>query len=452
MDDFTDAAARLRAGRTSAVALADESLATIERANAQLNAFTSVHADAARAFARRADDELAAGHDRGLLHGIPISIKDLIDQAGRVTTAAARVLVDRQAEHDAVVVTRLREAGAVIIGRTNLHQFALGTTSEDSAFGAVRHPIDRSRSPGGSSGGSAVAVATGMGLASIGTDTGGSIRIPSAACGIVGLKASAGEIPTEGIIPLSPSLDHAGPMTRSVRDAAALYQVLAGRHPAPIAAANPAGLRLVHLAGYFSSPLEPGVREAFEGGLSQLRRAGVLVRSGEVPSSAGIAAAYIAIVLPEAAAWHAPYIDSRAEGYLPSVRDRILSGRAISSAEIENAHTMRAQLCREVNALLADADALVLPTLPILAPPVGATAITPDPSDGTSLTVRAAMLKHTQLFNLTGHPAISLPIATAGLPVGLQLVGRFNETPRLLEIALACEAALVQAASAIRPR
>jgi len=241
-------------------------------------------------------------------------------------------------------------------------------------------------------------------------------------------------------------------MARSVRDAAALYQVLAGMRPTPIPVANPTGLRLVHLAGHFGSPLDPVVREALEGALSQLRRAGVLVRSGEVPSSAGIADAYVAIVLPEAAAWHAPYIDSHAEGYLPSVRDRILSGRAISPGEIENAHMMRAQLAREVNALLADGDALVLPTLPILAPPIGASTVTPDPREGTSLTVRAAMLKHTQLFNLTGHPAISLPIATAGLPVGLQLVGRFNETPRLFEVALACEAALAQAASTIGTR
>jgi aspartyl-tRNA(Asn)/glutamyl-tRNA(Gln) amidotransferase subunit A len=286
-----------------------------------------------------------------------------------------------------------------------------------------------------------------MGLASIGTDTGGSIRIPSAACGIVGLKPSAGEIPMTGIIPLSPSLDHAGPMARSVRDAVALYQVLAGTAPAPMAAARLAGLRLVQVSGHFSGPLEPDVRTAFDAALSCLRKAGVLMSPGVVPSAEAIAAAYIAIVLPEAAAWHAPYIDSHADGYLPTVRDRILAGRAISPGEIQEAHAVRAQLCREVSALLDEGDALVLPTMPIVAPPIGASTITPDPGNGASLTVRAAMLKHTQLFNLTGHPAISLPIATAGLPVGLQLVGRFNETPRLLEVALACEAALAQASS-----
>src|SRR6185369_16107375 len=223
---IAQAAARLKSGETSSVDLVEASLAAIDRYQATTNAFTRVDIDGARASARAMDQERGQGMHRGPLHGIPISLKDLIDEAGVVTTAGSKVLRARVAPADASLVTRLRQAGAVVIGRTNLHEFALGTTSEDSAFGAVRNPLDESRSAGGSSGGSAAAVATGMGLASIGTDTGGSIRIPAAACGIVGLKPSFGEVPTDGVIPLSPSFDHAGPLTRTVQDAAWVWQIL----------------------------------------------------------------------------------------------------------------------------------------------------------------------------------------------------------------------------------
>ena len=211
--------------------------------------------------ARRADDERASGIDRGPLHGLPICLKDLIDVRGQVTTAGSRVLRDRVADADAPLVTRLREAGAIVIGRTNLHEFALGTTSEDSAFGPVRNPFDADRVAGGSSGGSAAAVATGMGLASIGTDTGGSIRIPAAACGIVGLKPTFGEVPTDGVIPLSPSFDHVGPLTVDVEDAAVLWAVLAGRPVPRLDGPRPERLRLADLNGYFRCARRAGSPE-----------------------------------------------------------------------------------------------------------------------------------------------------------------------------------------------
>src|SRR5579871_4437679 len=224
---IVSAAAALRAGTTTAAALVEESLAAIERHNPHTNAFTCIHAAGARAAARAVDDERTRGVDRGPLHGIPISLKDLIDEAGAVTTAGSRVLNETPAASDAPAVARLRAAGAIFLGRTNLHEFALGTTSEDSAFGPVRHPSDAGRSAGGSSGGSAAAVATGMGLGSIGTDTGGSVRIPAAVCGIVGLKPTAGEIPIDGVVPLSLTFDHVGPLARTVQDAAWLYQAMA---------------------------------------------------------------------------------------------------------------------------------------------------------------------------------------------------------------------------------
>ncbi len=238
---LADAAAALRAAARTSRQLTDDSLRVIDARNDQLHAFIRVDADAARLDADRLDAERGRGRDRGPLHGMPISLKDLIDVAGQPTTAASRVLAESVARADAPIVARLREAGAVLIGKTNLHEFALGTTSEDSAFGAVRHPLDPSRSAGGSSGGSAVAVATGMGLASIGSDTGGSIRIPAACCGVVGLKPSFGEVSTVGVIPLSTSLDHVGPIARTVADAGVLWAVLAGRAYRPRAQETRAG-------------------------------------------------------------------------------------------------------------------------------------------------------------------------------------------------------------------
>src|SRR5689334_22876523 len=250
-----------RAWRTRAItseAATDQCLAATSEKNDALKAFTFVMAGTAREQARRADRERADGVDRGPLHGVPISIKDLIDVRDTVTTAASDVRkFAPPAVADAAAIAHLRAAGAVIVGKTNLHEFALGTTCEDSAFGAVRNPMDVTRSAGGSSGGSAVSVVTGMALASVGTDTGGSIRIPAAACGIVGLKPSYGEVDTDGVIALSPRLDHVGPLAQSVGDAWIVFRVLAGEsHPEPRAPAAPSETRLTLLREYFCELLD----------------------------------------------------------------------------------------------------------------------------------------------------------------------------------------------------
>ena len=215
--------------RVTAEAATTQCLDAIADRNQSLNAFITVFADEALAAARQADAEIAAGRYRGPLHGVPISLKDLFDVAGVATTAASRVRANHVATSDATVVKRLRAAGAIFVGKNNLHEFALGTTNEDSAFGPARHPQDPNRSPGGSSGGSAAAVLAGMAYASIGTDTGGSVRIPAAACGLVGLKPALGEIPTDGVVPLSSTLDHVGPICRSAGDARMLHDVLRGQ-------------------------------------------------------------------------------------------------------------------------------------------------------------------------------------------------------------------------------
>ena len=424
----------------TAVDRLEASLAAIAEHNERTNAFILVDAEGARATARAVDAERQRGVDRGPLHGVPISVKDLIDVAGQPTTAASHVRTGHIAARDATVVQRLREAGAVIIGKTNLHEFALGTTSEESAFGAVRNPRDPSRSAGGSSGGSAAAVALGMGLMSVGSDTGGSIRIPAAASGVVGLKPTLGEVPTYGVVPLSNTFDHVGPITTSVADAAALYFVLAGTKPTRIDSTSPKTITLGALDGYFTALLDHDVRAAFEDAVEQLRRCGVSIDGRTVQGTQTISDTYVNISLPEAANWHASMLDSRPEDYQPPVRQRLEKGRTVSAVEYLHARDMRDELSRAVDAALDGCDALVLPTLPIVAPVLGTQEVAMD--NGELVAVRAAMLRLTQLFNISGNPAISLPIPTKGLPVGLQLVGQRGNTDALLAVATACERAL----------
>lgn len=416
----------------------EAALAAIALHNADTNAFIRVDADGARAQARRADDERGRGIDRGPLHGLPISIKDLIDIAGQATTAGSLVLADNIATTDAPVITRLREAGAVLIGKTNLHEFALGTTCEDSGFGPVRHPRDFSRSPGGSSGGSAVSVATGMAEMSVGSDTGGSIRIPSAACGIVGLKPSLGDVPTTGVIPLSTTFDHVGPLAKNVADAAALWRVLAARPNDIVATPNIASLRFAVLDGYFLDPLEAPVREAFDRTVAALRHAGVTIETRTIPATSTILDVYVRVVLSEGAAWHARYLDTRGDRYRPNVRARLLAGRNFTAVDYLSALESCGALRVSVDLALHDVDALLLPTLPILAPPLGQDEVV---IGDARVPVRAAMLRNTQLFNMTGHPAITLPMRMPDgvLPAGAQLVGRLDQTSTLLAIAAACE-------------
>ena len=436
---ISSVAPRVGKGELKSERLTEDCLARIASLNPTLNAFITVTADDALQQARQADREIAAGRHVGPLHGIPLSLKDLIDQQGVPTTAGSLLRRDHIATEDAVVTRRLRDAGAVFVGKTNLHEFAFGTTSEDSGYGPVHNPHDPSRSPGGSSGGSAAAVAAGMCLGTVGTDTGGSIRSPAAACGVVGLKPSFGEVPTDGVVPVSTSLDHVGPLTRTVQDAGWVCDVLAGRTPAAIVAAPAGALRLIRLSGYFDV-LDPYVRTCFETALARLRERGGRITDESLSGAEQAPAVYLNLALPEVASWHLPYLDSRGAQYAAPVHARISQGRSISAIDYLAAKATAANLAVAVDRLLDNCDALVLPTLPIPAPPLGAAEIVIDPATGGTMAVRPAMLKHTQLFNLTGHPAISLPVPVSGLPVGVQLVGRRHDTARLLEVAAGCEA------------
>ena len=415
-------------------------LARIRQRNAELRAFIHVMAAEALQQARQADRELADGHDRGPLHGVPISIKDLIDVRGTVTTAASEVRrTAAPATEDAPVVAHLRNAGAVCVGKTNLHEFALGTTSEDSAFGAVKNPLDPSRSAGGSSGGSAVSIVTGIALASVGTDTGGSIRIPASACGIVGLKPSYGEVSTDGVIPLSPRLDHVGPLAQSVADAWTMFRILAGEmRPAALDAMANGDIHLKILRPYFCELLDDEVRSRFESALETFRRTGMRTGDHTLRHAQVITDVYTKIAAREAFLYHQPTLDATPEQYTAPVRQRVELGRVISDEDFLKALNAQADLRDEVDAALAGCDALVLPTLPIPAPKLGAEMVRV--GDGEQPT-RSMMLRETQLFNLTGHPAISIPCGktAGGLPVGLQLVGHRGQTNALVRVALACE-------------
>jgi aspartyl-tRNA(Asn)/glutamyl-tRNA(Gln) amidotransferase subunit A len=433
----------LARGAVRSERLTEDALDHIRALNPRLNAFIHVMADAALAGARDADQEIAGGRYRGPLHGIPVSLKDLIDVAGVPTTAASRLRQDCVAGADAPVVAALRRAGAVIVGKTNLHEFAFGTTSEDSAWGAARNPHDDTRSPGGSSGGSAIAVSTGMSIASVGTDTGGSIRIPAAACGIVGLKPGWGEVPAEGVVPLSRQLDHVGPLARSVNDAAVLYGVLCGAPPTPAAGDEAlSSFRIAVLDGYFMDRLGDDIDRVVREAYAVVARAGSPVSSATIPHAGDIAPVYLHLVLVDAATYHARTLEERPHAYTDNVRIRLEMGRHILAEDYLRARMGQIVLRREVDRALDGVDALMLPALAIEAPPIGATTM---PVKGGGVEpVRNAMLRCTQLFNVTGHPAISLPCGTtrAGLPVGLQLVGHHGRTADLLCVAAAVERVL----------
>ena len=291
---------------------------------------------------------------------MPISIKDLLDIRGVPTTAASRVRDGHIAERDAPAVAHLRQAGAVFVGKTNLHEFAFGTTNEESAFGPARNPHDPSRSPGGSSGGSAISVATGMALATVGTDTGGSIRIPAAACGIVGLKPGFGEVSTDRVVPLSRTLDHVGPLARSVTDAWLVYRALLGAAIADSSYADPAtcvvrpasaglqkpdilvpvpvsGLRLAVPRAYFCELLDDEVRSRFEESLDRLRAAGVRIDDAEIAHARDTAPIYLALVLADAASYHAATLDTMPERYTPPVRIRLEMGRYVLAEDYARA-------------------------------------------------------------------------------------------------------------------
>ena len=443
---ISELAPKIAAAKITSEKITENCLATIADLNPKLNAFITVTADEALASAREADQEIAGGRYRGPLHGIPISLKDLIDCKGTPTTAGSLVRKDVVATSDAPVTKRLRDAGAVFVGKTNLHEFAFGTTSEDSGFGAARNPHDPSRSPGGSSGGSAIAVATGMSVGTVGTDTGGSIRIPAAACGIVGLKPEWGQITAAGVVPLSRQLDHVGPLAASVGDAWVLYNAM--REPSSRVNALPEtaslkGLRFGMPVGYLFDRLDADVERTIHETIDRLRSHGATVNEVTLPHASDIATVYLHLVLADAAEYHARTLESRPLDYTPNVRLRLEMARYVLAEDYIRALRGKTIIAGEVDRALHGVDVLICPALSIPAPPIGAVTM---PVKGGTDAVRTLMLRCTQPFNVSGHPAVSLPCGKTpvGLPIGLQLVGQKGRTAALIQAALAVERVLAE--------
>jgi aspartyl-tRNA(Asn)/glutamyl-tRNA(Gln) amidotransferase subunit A len=440
----------LRNKQVSPVEVTEHYLARIDELDEHTNAFITVTADEALADARKHEAEIMAGEYRGPLHGVPIALKDLYDTAGVRTTAGSRIFAERVPDRDATSVMFLRAAGAIILGKTNLHEFAYGVTNASSYFGPARNPWDLSRVTGGSSGGSGAAVAAGLCAAATGSDTGGSIRIPGALCGIVGLKPTYGRISCAGLIPLSWSLDHAGPMTRSVYDAAVMLQAMAGWDPedpasltAPVSdytaglSAGVEGLRIAVDPDYAFSEIDEEIDWAVKQALRVLQDLGAELV--EV-SRSRLDEAALTILDAEASAYHEELLKTRPEDYQPDVRERLKRGFAVRGIDYARAQRTRQWIRREFEALFDDVNLFATPTCAIPAPRLDQTEVT---ITGQTVSVMKPIARFTRVFNLTGVPAITVPcgFSSDGLPIGLQLAGRHLDEATVLRAAYTYEQA-----------
>jgi aspartyl-tRNA(Asn)/glutamyl-tRNA(Gln) amidotransferase subunit A len=433
---IAETAERVRRREISPVELVRECLERIDRLNPTLNAFITVTAESSLAEAQKAEQEIQSGNWRGPLHGIPIGLKDLIDTAGVKTTAASAVFRDRVPIEDADVVKKLKTAGALLIGKQNLHEFAYGGSSLISHFGPVRNPVNPGFIAGGSSGGSAAAVASGMCYAAIGTDTAGSIREPAALCGVVGLKASYGLVSTRGIIPLSFSLDHAGPITRSVEDAAIVLDAIAET-------SDGANYRESLTTGihdfvvgvprkYFYEDLDGEIASAIEEAVNGLGKLAKSVRVVECPIDEDRT-----VFLAESHAYHRDKIASAPELYDPETLRRVQTGDTVTETEYQNAMAQLQRARQEIAKTFRDVDVLLTPTTPVPAPRIS--DLLKDISLLRPAEIR--LLRNTRPVNVWGLPAISVPcgFTSEGLPIGLQIIGPPNGEKKVLQAAYAYE-------------
>jgi aspartyl-tRNA(Asn)/glutamyl-tRNA(Gln) amidotransferase subunit A len=448
--DISVLAPRLRLRQISPVELTDAYLSRIERVDPRLNTYIRVLPDQARQAAKEAEAEIVRGAWRGPLHGVPLGIKDLFDVAGVPTTMGSKILRDNVASTDATVVSRLKAAGAIILGKQNLHEFAFGITSENPHFGVVRNPWDVTRVPGGSSGGTAAAVASGLCAAGMGSDTGASIRTPASFCGIVGLKPTYGRVSRAGALPLAWSLDHAGPLARSVADCALVLQAISGADPRdPASSAEPVpdfsslleqdlrGLRLGIPREYFFDILEPDVERLVDEAIATLERLGAQVEEVSLPHVAHAQVAGNVIMSSEAAAWHAVWLRERPDDYGADVLQRIRGGLLVHATEYLHSQQMRTLIQQDFAQVFEHVAAVVAPTVPLVAPVLGRTL---EPGGPLNLAPRSVANRLTIPCNLTGMPAISVPCGfSEGLPVGLQIMGPAFAEPMVLQIAAAYE-------------
>ena len=422
-----------RNGSLSPVEVVRGLLDRIAKLDPTLNSFITVLEAESLVQAESAARELKAGHDRGPLHGVPVAIKDLIDMAGVPTTFASRAGSPRLAEIDAVLVRNLKQAGAIILGKTNLLEYAYGAVHPD--FGQTNNPWDPRRTSGGSSGGSAAAVAAGLCFAAVGTDTGGSIRIPASYCGVVGLKPSFGRVSLEGVQALSPSLDHAGPLARSCADAALVLEGMTGT-PVHVQRADLSGLRI----GIMHHPdadrfLQTEVQAHFDRVVGDLKRAGAYVRPMQVPELEMARETLISIIEPEASLIHRDLLRKQPADFSDITRAQLEAGFGVSAVDYLGALQVRERLTVEFQRVFENIDAILSPSVPWVAP-------AEDPPVGGE--EGAGEMMYSGIYNLVGLPAVSVPcgMSSEGLPSGLQIITSWHNDELALSIGLALEVAL----------
>ncbi|NIR28210.1 MAG: amidase [Gammaproteobacteria bacterium] len=444
---------RIRSGRLSSADLTQAYLERIDRYDRHLKAFITVADDAAKHASRTADAALRQGRSCGPLHGIPYAVKDLFQTRGIVTTGGSRVLADWVPDTDAAAVERLTRGGAVLIGKTNLHEFAYGATGENPHFGTACNPYDPSRLAGGSSSGSAVAVAARLTTAALGTDTGGSVRVPAALCGIVGLKPTQGRISTRGVIPYCWSLDHVGILARTSLDAALILGTIAEYDQQDPASADVPtedyaetlgqgvrGLRLGVPRQFYFEHADSEILDAVDRALVHCERLGARIIEVKLPSMEHVRTVSLVIQMPEALSYHSRYLSDKADLYANDFRSGLAAGQFLLAEHYVRAKRMVEQYRRETDLVFGKADLVVTPTCPITAPALNDVLIT---STGLEEPVGNALTRYTTFFNLTGHPAVTTPsgLHSNGLPMGVQVIGPHFQEATVLRVTHALEEA-----------
>lgn len=448
---ISDLAVLLRKRTISPVELFDATLRNVRRLQPRLNSFITITEEEGRKTAVRAEEEIQSGNYRGPLHGIPISIKDLFATRGVRTTAGSLILGKWIPEYDATAVSKLREAGMVLIGKTNMHEFAYGVTNDNPHYGPARNPWDVARVPGGSSGGSGAAVASSQCAASLGSDSGGSIRIPSAVCGVVGLKPTYGRVSRHGAIPLAWSLDHVGPIAKTVEDTAIVLSAIAGQDSEdPSSSSRPVpdyrkemqddirGLRMGIPRQFFFDHVDPEIEHAVNAAIRKLGVLGMKAVEINIPGLENCAAIEAHITLAEATSYHEQYLKKQAGDYGPGVRTNLEAGRFLLATDYVKSQRARAWLQQKFREVFERADVIVTPTLPAFPPVVGEVWVQ---SGDMRESVIDAFLRFNIPYDLTGLPSISVPcgFSSVGLPIGLQIAGRAFEEPTILKVAHAYE-------------
>jgi len=443
----------ISAGELSPVELTQAHLDRIEATEPVLNSFITVAADEALAAARQAEEEIQSGHYRGPLHGIPIALKDLFYVQGMRNTSGSKMFDTFVPESDGTIAARFKQAGAVILGKLNLSQFAFGPTGENADYGDMHNPWDPTRISGGSSGGSGTAAAAGQASITMGTDTGGSVRIPSALCGLVGMKATYGLLSRHGLVALSWTLDHPGPMTRTVEDCALALTAIAGHDPLDTTSANVEipdyraalgedirGLRIGVPKEYYEAPLAPQVAVAVEKALEVLRELGAQVSEVSWPVYHTSHAIVTTLLYAEATAGHRRRVLARGQDYDPAVRMRLETGFFITAAEYIQALRARNVYVAQTQELFKNVDLLVGPMEPTVAFPIGQREVE---INGKAVDAVPLLTQYTRPFNITGYPAVTVPCGFSedGLPMGMQIAGRPFEEITVLKAAYAYQQA-----------